>query len=322
MAKTFTPDEKTIVRIVAHHNLDKVNSIEHLEGGFSSPVISVNSKYIIKLNKGSKPLHYEKLSREASLYLLLRRHNAPVPDLIAFDTSKEVVPYYYIIISYLHGMTLKSGFTQLLESEKSQVIYNVGNLLAQIHKTPISSHCKEYNLLNSKDKWKEYILQRFDQHYSQFTSMNLSLSSKQREQVLEIRKLFSSKIEEKDIPKVLIHHDFNANHVITDKSVVMGVIDFEWSCLGDPLWDLQKLPTGFGLGEEINFSDFLKGYGKTTLSDNELIRLKTYCLDQGLWQIASTTSGEYDYPAEFIEQGYTLISQALNLSELFRTIRS
>ena len=116
------------------------------------------------------------------------------------------------------------------------------------------------------------------------------------------------------ITKTLIHHDFNAKHIIVSDNNIIGIIDFEWATVGDPLWDFQKLPIGFGVGKEFNIHDFLVGYGKISFTKEELIRLKMYCVDQGLWLIVSTLYEDHGYPKEMAEQGYSLIENALKMA--------
>jgi aminoglycoside phosphotransferase (APT) family kinase protein len=315
MAKTFIPSTEIIEKIVATHNLGEIKHIRHLEGGFSSPVVNVNDQYIIKLNKGNKPLHLEKLTREAYLYKLLSK-SIPVPEVVVFDTTKKYVPYYYLIVTFLPGDSLKSAYNNLTESQQNDISYQIGEYLQLVQNTQIENTNAQFKFFDNKSDWKTTILQTVTEHYFNFISKNIFLPKEQRKHIEETLKQFTD-VQEENIPKKLIHHDFNANHIIIKESQISGFIDFEWACLGDPLWDLQKLPIGFGVGREFKTQKFLEGCNKRKLTEEEIIRLKVYCFDQGLWQIYSTMHEDHGYPKEMIKQGYDLIENTISFAESF-----
>jgi aminoglycoside phosphotransferase (APT) family kinase protein len=311
VAKTFVPSRAIIEKIISAHNLGAINHIKHLEGGFSSPVVNVNDQYIIKLNKGSKPLHLEKLTREVYLYKLLSK-NVPVPEVVVFDATKNHVPFYYLVTTFLQGDSLKSTYSNLTISQQNEICHKIGEYLQIIHKTEITNG--QSFSLDNKSNWKDKVLKAVTEHYYNFKSKNIFLLEEQREDIEQTLSQFKDLKDEK-IPKKLIHHDFNANHIIIKESQINGFIDFEWACLGDPFWDLQKLPIGFGVGPEFKAQKFLVGYNKTKFIDEEIIRLKTYCFDQGLWQIYSTMYEDHGYPKEMIQQGYDLIDRTISFTE-------
>ena len=76
----------------------------------------------------------------------------------------------------------------------------------------------------------------------------------------------------------LIHGDFSCNNFQVRNGEIVGVFDFEMTKLGDPYYDLQKLPISFQLGDKFDKDAFLAGYGQQVVSADEKIRLKRYTL--------------------------------------------
>ena len=196
MAKTFIPTDAIIQQIVKAHYLNKVKLINHLEGGYSSPVVNVNNEYVIKLNKGNKPLHLEKLTREAYLYNLLKDNKIPTPKVIALDTTKQIVPYYYLIIEYLKGNTLQNQYPLL--SNKNNLTEQLGQIVKKIHSIKFDH---SDSIINNKTNWKACILESFNSHYENFNHNNASLSDVQKEQINQIHHDFTNKINETEMSR-------------------------------------------------------------------------------------------------------------------------
>ena len=110
----------------------------------------------------------------------------------------------------------------------------------------------------------------------------------------------------------LVHGDFSPNNIRIYQNHIVGVIDFEFATIADPLYDLQKLPINFQLGCDFNHDKFLAGYKIQKFSDSEIIRLKTYCLAQGLWEIWATHTKQFPYTNTEMEEGKRLIENTLN----------
>jgi aminoglycoside phosphotransferase (APT) family kinase protein len=311
MAKTFTPTDEVIQIIGRRHELEPVRNLHHLQGGFSSPVVAVDERFVVKLNKGNKPLHLEKLTRESFLYSLLTDLGFPVPRLIAFDTSKEAVPYFYMVIDYVRGGDLVANYPHYDEETKRRVAHNIGFCLRQIHSLPLSTLQGNIGYFTRDEDWKDSFLSNFQTAFDEFQSLNLVQDPQHLIQIQENVIQFQDRIHFQERDFVLLHHDFNGKHVITNDGNVSALIDFEWACLGDPIWDFQKLLSGFSAGTDFPIADFFRGYGIAELNEDEKLRLRMYTLNQGIWQVVNTFKGEHGYPQEVMDEGYVLIDKAL-----------
>ena len=83
------------------------------------------------------------------------------------------------------------------------------------------------------------------------------------------------------------------------------------SQLGDPLYDLQKLPINFQLGPRFDRNAFLAGYDMKIMSKSQKIRLARYAISQGLWEIWATDTKQFLVGDKEIQEGKDLIINAL-----------
>ncbi|OGG08574.1 hypothetical protein A2154_00375 [Candidatus Gottesmanbacteria bacterium RBG_16_43_7] len=111
----------------------------------------------------------------------------------------------------------------------------------------------------------------------------------------------------------LVHSDFSASNIQINDGKIVGIFDFEWSHIGDPLWDLQKLPINYQLGDGFSNENFLKGYGMENPTEEERIRVKMYTLRQGLWEIWAMKTQLFPFGEKEIKEGQELVSSAIAL---------
>ena len=109
----------------------------------------------------------------------------------------------------------------------------------------------------------------------------------------------------------LVHSDFSAGNIQINDGGIVGIFDFEWSHIGDPLWDLQKLPINYQLGNGFSRENFLKGYGMENPTEEERIRVKMYTIHQGLWEIWATKTQLFPFGEKEIKEGQQLVNSAV-----------
>ena len=315
MAKKFIPGEDEFQKILDKHDLGKLRNTKLLNGGFANSAFLVNEDYVIRFNRGRDDeisQHYQRYKREAILYDLFPNKDIPAPRLVALNTTKDIVPYYYIIISNLSGDILSSAYKDLSDKSKHEIAFETGAILRKIHSIQEIEPIADVELFKNQLNWKEIFINDFNQHYELFNKYNNYLSDQNRKCIEDSLDQYNKNITDRDIPIGLLHYDFHANHVIIHNNKVTGFIDFEWTRFGDPLWDFQKLPVDFSIDQEFYKDDFLKGYGIEKMTEKELLRFKMYCFQQALWQIHNTRHGKFGFPEEAIEAGYKLIQNTIN----------
>jgi aminoglycoside phosphotransferase (APT) family kinase protein len=294
-------------KILIKHNLGPVFSIEPIATGLINPVLLLNKQYILRIDLQTTD-NPEKLKREAYLFNTLKQFNIPTPDLLGFDDSAEIVPYPYILISYIPGAPLDAAWETLNLSQKQHIAFQMGDLAHKIHLiTPET--LGNHPIFGTIDQWlKRYAAKR--QLYWQVISQQHYFSTEVNRHITQIFNQFDQ-IQWQGKAR-LKHGDFSPGNIQISNGNIVGIFDFEFSYFADPLRDLEKYLISFQL-PGLDTKEFLRGYQKPVLSKEEILRIKTHSIHQGLWEIHATITHIHPYGKEEIEEGKTLIMNALKL---------
>lgn len=315
MKQQYTISNDAIKKILAKYNLGNFNSFAPIKTGLINPVFLINNTYVLRIDKSDHLKnvagHDTRFEREAFLYNLLLKKSIPVPQCLGFDWSGEIIPEKYILISYVPGIPLSQIFKNLDKKSQQKISFQMGKILKEIHKiTPDDLNGSE--LFNPKTDWKKLYEKEFS-FYLQEAIREKYFSLEIEEEIKKIFQQFQTQIPDLDSKLTLVHGDFSAGNIQINKGNIVGIFDFEWAHIGDPLWDLQKLPINFQLGNSFQKDSFLQGYGVKQFTDEELIRLKTYCFHQGIWEIRATKTQLFPFGEKEIKEGNQLIKSTLQV---------
>src|SRR3972149_443977 len=114
----------------------KAKNLENIKRGYSHEIYSVETgeyppKVIIKLSNNAPPEN--SLKKEIRINKLLEKKGFPVPKIILHDESKKIVPFEFVIMTYLEGENLDSIFDKLHNTEKEDIFEQLGDLMGRIH---------------------------------------------------------------------------------------------------------------------------------------------------------------------------------------------
>ena len=84
------------------------------------------------------------------------------------------------------------------------------------------------------------------------------------------------KILDSIVQRTLVHGDFHFGNLLFEGDKIVSILDFEWSCAGDPLMDLISHINDMDAKWSESQIGFHKGHGLQGFSENELIRMKVY----------------------------------------------
>ena len=73
----------------------------------------------------------------------------------------------------------------------------------------------------------------------------------------------------------LVHDDYHFGNLLHEEGEITGVLDFEWSFAGDPLYDYCLWYSEVELWPDSR-APFLTGCGRTELSESERMRMDVY----------------------------------------------
>lgn len=316
MKQQYKISNDTIGKILNKHNLGNLKSIIPIKAGLINPAFLINDSFVLRIDKSEHlknvPGHETRFEREAFLYKLLPCKGVPTPTCLVFDGSGEIIPEKYTIISYIKGDSLSNGFKNC--SKKTQQILSIqmGQLLNKIHDVLPEDLNISSNLFGPSIDWKERYKKEFN-IYLDAAIKGKYFTRKVEGEIKETFKKFQCQISNLSNELRLVHGDFSVGNIQIDNGKIVGVFDFEWSHIGDPLWDLQKLPINFQLGNGFSRESFLKGYGMERPTEEERTRIKMYTLHQGLWEIWATKTQLFPFGEKEIAEGHQLVNAAIAL---------
>lgn len=308
--KLFSLDFETANKILIKHGLEDLKLFEEIKTGSINPVFLINNKYILRFDLGN-PEYKDKLKKESYLFELLPKFSVPTPRMIAFDDSCTLSSYPYFVISYLPGTNLKDCFPKQDSDTKKLLSQELGILLNGIHNVK-PDNLTSHDMFGDINSWIDKVKKNFILYLS-YIKTNKYLH---KDIIYQIEANFSEyqKLSNWENVACLTHGDINPGNIKMDKGHIVGIFDFEYACIADPFIDFERFPINYQLGNDFDKKIFLTSYGITSFTKEQLTRLKTYCLSQGLWEIWATGTQEYPYGPEVIEEGKLLINNTINYS--------
>ena len=318
MKQQYSINKDTIQKILNKHSLENIKSVTSITAGFINPTFLINDRYILRIDKSAhlKNMqgHDTRFEREVFLYNLLPKRGIPTPQCLGFDSSREIIPEKYIILSYIKGFSLSDGFKNLDKDSQQKLSFRMGEILRKIHSITPKDLNNSNQLFDPKLRWKKLYEKEFT-FYIEKAIKGKYFSSKIEEEIKKTYQQFQNQVSDLDNELRLVHSDFSASNIQINEGKFVGVFDFEWSHIGDPLWDLRKLLINFQLGNGFSRKSFLKGYAMENLTEKERIRIKIHTLHQGLWEIWATKTQLFPFGEKEIKEGNQLVNLAIALDK-------
>jgi len=305
----YSIDNKDVQSILSKYNLGGLDSLEEMKSGSINPVFLINDKYILRIDLGNSE-YKDKLKKESILFNILPKFSIPTPKLIAFDDTRELIKYSYILMSYLKGQNLKDIFITQSKAVKSQLSLELGILVNKIHSV-IPDDLDNLEIFSDINSWVGEIKRNYKIYWTLIKENNFFSNNIDE----KIEKIFSDYEPLSGWDKIarLTHGDINPRNIRVKNGHIVGIFDFEYSRFADPLGDLERLSINFELGADFDRKAFLIGYELNNITDSELKRIKMYCLSQGLWEIWATKTQKFPYGEKEIEEGKQLVLNTINL---------
>src|SRR3989344_2687646 len=280
MKTQYSIDNDSIRKILTKYSLENLKSLVLIKAGLINPAFIINNRYVLRIDKSDHLKnvqgHDTRFERESFLYDLLPKRGIPTPQCLGFDSSYEIIPEKYIIVSYISGVSLSDGFKNLNKEIQQKLSFQMGEIIRKIHNiTPEDLNGSE--LFGPKTGWKKLYEKEFS-FYLEEATKGKHFSPEIEEEIKKIFQQFQNLISDLENELRLVHSDFSTSNIQINDGKIVGIFDFEWSHIGDPLWDLQKLPINFQLGDGFGRESFLKGYGMENPTEGEQTRIKIYTL--------------------------------------------
>ncbi len=216
------------------HNLPFVESLSRIPIGFTNEVYSVNDSFILKVCKKKSDEVWFK--REVSLYTFFAE-KIPVPQVIVFDSSKKIIPHFFMIYHKIQGENLYTKWHELSDKQRKRIIQELCTILKVINTTPLPIAKKIcFRHVNERINWYEERCTQLKRVLHKVMKKKLIDASLAKKIKLFIQKnavfLHEQKIS-------LVYYDVHFDNILVRKNKIVGLLDFEMV----NLWSLDYVLT-------------------------------------------------------------------------------
>lgn len=287
-----------------YNNKLKVKKIISIEEGVANPVFIIETQKIDLVLRIINPVAGSwKVAKEKLVYELFIDHKIPCPIILKTDTSREIIPFDYVISKRLKGYALGKSFSDLPQPSKTKIIKELGKYLGIIHSIKfkkfgdiyeqkskilvgpahelkdVSKKIKSGPFTTWKEMHREIVKSRlFYFKGTEFEDLIAPINSyfKQNEYLLDYK-----------ITPRLLHLDLNKNNIFIEKNKITGILDVEESLIGHNEYDLMRTELHFRGNLKLR-NQFFKEYTKyVSLDKGYEERRAFYSLSRSLVGIRS-----------------------------------
>ncbi len=224
--------------ICTTHGLGKIESLVQPAQGNINRCLLVNDAYVLRfdvLDWGGA----NRYAGEKWAYEILSESDVPVSRVLALDTSKQLVPYDYLILTKMPGQTISTSAADLPLATRYGIGYSAGQHLATIHSHAFDQFGLFYNILagTPQPDWTAYVADHFRYYQGQIQVLGtLSAEVMGRIDALKVRMqpLLAAVTQ-----GVFIHGDYHFLNLLQQDGRLSAVLDFDWASSGDPSWDFR-----------------------------------------------------------------------------------
>lgn len=284
--------QKMIEKVMHQSISNDKDAITELNDGW------FNALYQVKLMSGKdvilkiapdpsvSVMHYEKNMMDSEVFFMRQAKSIgiPCPTIYGYDDSLTLCSSPYYIMEKLVGTSLEKVYHKLDPSTLKKILNATGHY-TKLWNTSLKNDFFGYPFHSDlqASTMKKLFIEMLD---------HLLLDGKKNNCLLgysycKIRNLFeylSDVLDEVKTPS-FIHFDCWYTNIMVEGNKLVGFIDFERAFYGDPLQEaLFRMKNPFEL----------EGYGKTTFSDSEKIRLDLYDAYLALIMIIEDSYRHYD----------------------------
>lgn len=260
-------------------------------------------------------LRYEHnvMQAEVEALRLVRQHTEmPVPEVLAYDPSRQVLPSPFYFMSFVPGESLHKLHKQLTAEEYTAIQREAGRLLAQMNQ--ITGNYFGYFA------HPDY---QFNTWAQAFPVMLAGIFQDGRDAQVELPVPYADlealatqayfALDEVTVPN-LVHWDLWDGNVFVDPATrqITGMIDFERSLWGDPLMEQN-------FANIWDVTGFIAGYGREMLQTrSQKLRRSLYNLYLFAIMVIECTYRQFPTPDQENWARGKVLEEAQNLEALLR----
>lgn len=238
----MTPDvhlsPETLQALCTAHGLGKIEHVVQPTQGNINRCLIINDAYVLRfdvLDWGGD----NRYVGEKWAYDLLRESDVPVPQVLALDTSKRLVPYDCLILTKMPGQPVSTSSAELTPEARHEIGYAAGQYLATMHSHTFDQFGQLYQILAGKPQpdWAAYVADFFRYYQGQVNALGIlsaEIMARIDTMLLRMQPLFAAVRQ-----GALIHGDYHFLNLLQQEGKLSAVLDFDWAASGDPSWDFR-----------------------------------------------------------------------------------
>ncbi len=244
----FSP--AALQQICDKYNLGKIQDLSYSQSGKVNPCIFINNAYVIRFNVRDPQI--PKFRREKRAMELLKERKILVPEVIALNEERAILPHDFLICRRIEGKELYQVWETLEAETQEQLCDEMGEILTKIHQI----HLPKFGAILPDglqfDKWSDCVLHKLQLAIEEAQALQL-FEAEMYQQALQI---FDNHIALLDTVEEasLVHNDYHLGNMMVNEGHIAGILDFEWSFAGDGEYDFRDPLTFEGLTEKMLLS--------------------------------------------------------------------
>jgi aminoglycoside phosphotransferase (APT) family kinase protein len=214
-------------KICKKHGLETPTRIARFGLGMINDVFSLDQKYVVKVKTGSPEL--SRFRKEKELYDLLKKKGVPSPKTYAYDNSKDVIPYAFILMEHVQGKPLSELWPSIPSPKKGILLGEMGKFLAKIHSIHFSHFGEDYlnGDFTGPQDYREYLSQYVDHYIGARLEKSDLLSKEKVGKILDYFK--HSKLFDNNVSGSLLHGNYNFDNIVVENYEIKAIVDLEWA---------------------------------------------------------------------------------------------
>ncbi len=240
-------NKEILIKLINRHFNEENWKFERIRGGRFSDTYFVSShdaEYVLRIAPPDTVLQlfyeYRMMRQEPRIHKILLEHtDVPLPEIIAYDFSRELIDCDYLVMERLSGTPLNEA--RLDGEAMNRALFEWGSHVRSIHSIKDEhnrfGYLGEHHCMEAQKTWSEAFSVMF----------RMELEDIQREKVYDKKtvdfaygllqdtiSVFKNRTESR-----LCHGDlWVTNLLVKNDGSVTGLIDFDRACWGDVEWDL------------------------------------------------------------------------------------
>ncbi|MFK4331996.1 MULTISPECIES: aminoglycoside phosphotransferase family protein [Bacillus] len=285
---------------------EPIESIQLAKGSYSNQAFKIQLKNKILYLWLNKYHISHKKKRQIFMLEILGENGLIVPKILQhgnFQYNNQSTEF--ILTEGMKGSNLGIYLENNVEN-LPRIFFKMGKTLKKIHSIRTNEKIGYINA-STVFNWKDFLRIRIDKWICEIKKQRICINGMSNYLVV-LRKYFHYLIDEmrESNNLALLHGDFYPNNIVVDfaSEERIGILDFEWSLIGDPIYDFRVLE--MFIFPQFKYKEiFYRGYGinPEIFQKNMLIYLQIYKLELAYLLILSTPN-RISESIEFIQELY------------------